>query len=89
MNAYFSGKEMCNGIMVQFFDQEDEKFKNFYENNKNLTYTIGCVTCTSQLIPILNFFSAGFSIIMVSHLILNYFKSKKVLVKKIKGWMTK
>lgn len=85
VNAYFSGKEMCNGIMVQFFDQEDEKFKNFYENNKNLTYTIGCVTCTSQLIPILNFFSAGFSIIMVSHLILNYFKSKKVLVKKIKG----
>ena len=82
MNAYFSGKEMCNGIIVQFIDKEDDKFKNFYETNKNLIYTTGCVTSTIQLIPILNFFSAGFSIIMVSHLILNHFKYKKIIVKK-------
>jgi hypothetical protein len=82
VNAYFSGKEMCNGIIVQFFSKKDDKLKNFYEINKNLIYTTGCVTSAIQLIPILNFFSAGFSIIMVSHLILNHFRSNEIIKKK-------
>jgi len=77
VNSYFLGKEMCGGIMIQFFEKGDDKFQDLNDKNKNLLYAIGCVACTSQLIPILNFFSSGFAMIMFSHVILNHFNFKK------------
>ena len=76
VNSYFLGKEMCDGIMIQFFEKGDDKFQDLNDKNKNLLYAIGCVASASQLIPILNFFSSGFAMIMFSHVILNNFNFK-------------
>ena len=77
VNAYFTGKELCNVLLVQFFNPGDKRLKNFYEVHKTKIYTIGCITILMQLIPILNFIAVGFSTIIISHLILSFFKKNK------------
>ena len=78
VNSYLNGKELCKSILVQFFDLNDLKLKNFYRINRGKIYFIGCINTAMQLIPIVNFFFTSFSAIIVSHLILDYFNIKKL-----------
>ena len=78
VNSFLNGKELCKSILVQFFDLDDLKLKNFYKINRGKIYFIGCINTAMQLIPIVNFFFTSFSAIITSHLILDYFNIKKL-----------